>query len=249
MHSIYWWLGIIAYTLITTNLASLAVSIYLHRELTHKSINLKPLPHSFFRFVIWFITGMEPAEWKVVHLTHHRAPSDSRRDPHSPENEGMWRIVLFGVWYYVLACREYREEIEVERRTIGDFLGRFPQRYFGIILNLGLNIYLWGFYPGLVVWVIQIVWIPFWAAGVVNGLGHGADVRDIHTRDKSRDILDNWPVFFQVVLNVITGGESRHHAHHLKSGSARFTMTNEFDWGYTVIRMLVRLRLARIIHM
>lgn len=248
-YSIYWWTAIVVYTLITTNLASLAVSIYLHRELTHKSINLNPLPHSFFRFIIWFITGMEPAEWKVVHLTHHRAPSDSSLDPHSPENEGMWQIVLFGVWYYVLATKRLRGEIEEERKVSGDALGQFPMRHLGVFLNFWLNICLWGFYPGLVVWIIQLAWIPFWAAGVVNGLGHGAHEKDSHTQDKSLDILGNAPGFFQNALNVITAGESRHHAHHLKAGSARFTTGDEFDWGFTVICMLVRLRLARIIHM
>jgi stearoyl-CoA desaturase (Delta-9 desaturase) len=247
MHPITWWLLIVLYTIATTNLASLAVSIYLHRDLTHKSIELHPISFGFFRFIIWFITGMEPAEWKVVHLTHHRAPSDSIKDPHSPENEGMWKIVLFGVWYYILACRELKAEIAEERKRCGDIWGRVPLRYCGVLANLALNVLLWGPLPGLTVWAIQCYWIPFWAAGVINGLGHGADEKHEHTQDKSHDILSGAPTFLQNILNVITGGESRHHAHHLKASSARFTTKDEFDWGYTVICALVKLRLAKIL--
>lgn len=247
MHTILWWTAIIAYTLMTCLTASLAVSIYLHRNLTHKAIELEPGPFLFFRFIIWFITGMKPAEWKVVHLSHHQAPADSPNDPHSPKNEGWWRIVFFGVLYYVKATKTLEKEIAIESLKTDDILDSDILKRVGIILNLALNIMLWGFYPGLLVWLIQIVWIPFWAAGVINGLGHGAHEMNSQTHDHSKDILEDWHPVFQNILNVITGGESRHHAHHLKASSARFTTKDEFDWGYAVICLLVKMGQAHII--
>ncbi len=240
---------LVLYTLVTTNIASLSVSIYLHRELTHGSVALSGISRSFFRFVIYFITGMDPVEWRLVHLEHHRAPADSPDDPHSPKNEGMWHIVLIGVWYYIKAAKRMHKEVDAEHKVSGDILGRQPLRYLGIIANLALNIYLWGTLLGIIVWAIQLAWIPFWAAGVVNGLGHGAHEKDAHTKDLSTDILHDSSPVLRVLLNVITAGESNHHAHHLRQGSARLTMTaGEFDWGFTVVRMLARLHLAKILH-
>jgi stearoyl-CoA desaturase (delta-9 desaturase) len=248
-HSFAWWLALVAYVLVTTNMASLAVSIYLHRELTHGSVTLSRPCRWFCRFIIWFITGMEPVEWRLVHLAHHRAPSDGPDDPHSPHNEGMWRIIAFGVWYYRRAIKEMSQEVAAEKKISGDFLGRQPLRHIGVLANLALNILLWGTYPGIAVWLIQIVWIPFWAAGVVNGLGHGAEERDHHTRDLSKDLLHDGPPVLRGLLNFITAGESNHHVHHLRQGSARFTMKrDEFDWGFTVVRMLAFLHLAKVRH-
>jgi stearoyl-CoA desaturase (Delta-9 desaturase) len=238
MHTLVWVLAITAYTLATCLTASLAVSIYLHRYLTHKSIELGVDSVDFFRFVIWFITGMEPSEWKVVHLSHHQAPADSPGDVHSPKNEGLLRIIFFGVWYYMKATLKLRPQIAQERLVTADALDHWAVKRLGIAANLLLNIWLWGFWAGLIVWIIQIIWIPFWAAGVINGLGHSAHDEDPRTHDHSKDILEGWPKWMQNTLNVITGGESRHHAHHLKAGSARFTTKDEFDFGYSVIRML-----------
>jgi stearoyl-CoA desaturase (Delta-9 desaturase) len=244
MNSISWW-AIIAYTLITTNLASLAVSIYLHRELTHKAIVLAPSCRNFFRFIIWFITGMDPVEWKVVHQAHHQAPSDSEKDFHSPHNEGMIKIIFFGVVYYMKACKILHKEIAEARPIIGDVFGTVPLRYMGVVLNLALNILLWGWLAGLVVWFIQVAWIPFWAAGVINGLGHGAKERHEHTHDMSKDILEDGPPILRIALNVITAGESNHHAHHLKPSAVHFATDGGFDYGFLVIECLRDFRLAR----
>jgi stearoyl-CoA desaturase (delta-9 desaturase) len=53
----------------------------------------------------------------------------------------------------------------------------------GIGILLMLNVILFG-WVGLLMWGIQMIWIPFWAAGVVNGIGHYWGYRNGNTKDK-----------------------------------------------------------------
>ncbi|MEX0931790.1 MAG: fatty acid desaturase [Candidatus Paceibacterota bacterium] len=246
-YSLIWWVILTVYVLVTTHLSSLSVSLYLHREYTHNAIALHPVVRSFFKFIIWFQTGMVPAEWVVVHKEHHQAPADGPNDPHSPRNEGKWRIVLFGVLYYTRAARKLRPQIQAELSARPDITSKRVIKHLGVFLNLLLNIFLFGS-VGVFVWLIQSVWIPFWAAGIINGLGHSAHVAHAHTRDYSRNILDNGPSWVRVVLSIITAGESNHHNHHCKPSSPNFAFReeNEFDWGYTVVRFLKRFGFASI---
>lgn len=46
-----------------------------------------------------------------------------------------------------------------------------------------------GFLPGVLVSLVQIVWIPFWAAGVINGIGHHHGYRNWSTKDASVNIV------------------------------------------------------------
>ena len=45
---------------------------------------------------------------------------------------------------------------------------------------------MFGLVPGALVLVTQIVWIPFWAAGVINGIGHWFGYRNFDTDDASK---------------------------------------------------------------
>lgn len=54
--------------------------------------------------------------------------------------------------------------LKVER----NLYSRFPIG--GVVLMALIDLALFGAL-GLTVWAVQMVWIPFWAAGVVNGLG------------------------------------------------------------------------------
>jgi stearoyl-CoA desaturase (delta-9 desaturase) len=112
---------------------------------------------------------------------------------------------------------------------------RFP--WLGISLMLLLDIVLFGM-PGLVLWAVQMAWIPFWAAGVINGVGHFWGYRNYESTDASRNIVP-W--------GVIIGGEELHSNHHAFPTSACFSCKWwEFDLGWSVIRLLTLLRLARV---
>jgi stearoyl-CoA desaturase (delta-9 desaturase) len=102
------------------------------------------------------------------------------------------------------------------------------------------DVVLFGIVPGVLILLTQIVWIPFWAAGVINGVGHWAGYRRLHTDDASRNIVP-WA--------LLIGGEELHNNHHAYPTSARFsTRWYEFDLGWLYIRVLQALGLARIKH-
>jgi stearoyl-CoA desaturase (delta-9 desaturase) len=83
---------------------------------------------------------------------------------------------------------------------------------------------------GLTIWAIQMAWIPFWAAGVVNGLGHAWGYRNFACPDDSTNVVP-W--------GLVIGGEELHNNHHAYGSSAKFSSKwYEIDLGWVYIRML-----------
>jgi stearoyl-CoA desaturase (delta-9 desaturase) len=83
-----------------------------------------------------------------------------------------------------------------------------------------------------------MAWIPFWAAGVINGVGHWWGYRNFETPDASRNITP---------LAILIGGEELHANHHAFPASARFSVKWwELDLGWIWIRLLALLGLARV---
>jgi stearoyl-CoA desaturase (delta-9 desaturase) len=225
--------------LLLTQITIFGVTIYLHRHQAHRALDLHPVIAHFFRFWLWLTTGMVTREWVAIHRKHH-AKCETAEDPHSPQVLGIGKVMWQG-------AELYRQEAgipgTVERYghlTPDDWLerhiyARFP--WLGITLMLLIDIVLFGM-PGLVLWAVQMVWIPFWAAGVINGVGHYWGYRNYESPDASRNILP-W--------GLVIGGEELHSNHHAFPTSARFSSKWwEFDLGWSVIRLLTLLRLAKI---
>ena len=65
----------------------------------------------------------------------------------------------------------------------------------------------------MLILLTQIAWIPFWAAGVINGVGHCFGYRswDVPAPDASRNI---------VPIGMLIGGEELHNNHHAFPASA-----------------------------
>lgn len=91
---------------------------------------------------------------------------------------------------------------------------------------------------GLSMWAVQMLWIPFFAAGVINGVGHYWGYRNFAPTDASRNIVP-W--------GLLIGGEELHNNHHAYATSARFSNRWwEFDIGWLYICLLAQLHLARV---
>jgi stearoyl-CoA desaturase (delta-9 desaturase) len=113
-----------------------------------------------------------------------------------------------------------------------------PHATLGPVLMLFINLALFGI-PGVAIWALQMAWIPFWAAGVVNGLGHWWGYRNFDTADTSTN-LTPWGVWI--------GGEELHNNHHAFPSSARFALRRyEFDIGWAMIRGLQAVGLAKVL--
>ena len=229
----------ILYTLIATHITIVAVTLFLHRSQAHRSVQFHPAVTHFFRFWLWLTTGMVTRQWVAIHRKHHRH-SDEPGDPHSPHVYGIKRVFFKGAMLYHEASKD---KVMVDTYGVGtpadwiehNLYSGHSRLGIGILLVLNTLIFGW---VGIVIWVIQMLWIPFWAAGVINGIGHWWGYRNGETKDKSRNISP-W--------DIIVGGECLHNNHHLEPGNPRLSRRwFEFDIGWMYIRLLSALRLATV---
>lgn len=233
------WPALVGVTLLFTHTTIAAVTIYLHRHQAHRALDLHPAVSHFFRFWLWLTTGMVTREWVGVHRKHHAAV-DGPDDPHSPRVVGIRRVLLQGAELYREAASNIALVERFGRGTPDDWLERRLYRRHsrvGVTLMLGADLLLFGVI-GLTVWAVQMLWIPVFAAGVINGLGHWGGYRNHECEDASRNIVP-W--------GVLIGGEELHNNHHAYASSARLSNRWwEFDIGWFYIRVLAAVGLARV---
>jgi len=234
-----WW-GYVLAALALTHVTIAAVTIFLHRHQAHRALDLSPLPSHFFRFWLWLTTGMITKEWAAIHRKHH-ARCETAEDPHSPQVLGLPRVLFGGVFLYVRESHNAETLARFGHGTPDDWLERkvyTPLHKLGVVVMLGIDIVLFGAVPGLLIWGVQMVWIPFWAAGVINGVGHFWGYRNYACADAATNIVP-W--------GILIGGEELHNNHHAFATSARLSSKwYEFDIGWFYIRVLETLGLARV---
>lgn len=229
----------VLFTLGMTHITIVAVTVYLHRAQAHRALDLHPAVSHFFRFWLWLTTGMVTKEWVGVHRRHH-AKCETAEDPHSPQILGLRKVLAEGAELYAKAASD-REAVErYGQGTPDDWLERRLYSRFqwqGVALMFVLDILLFGVY-GIVVWAVQMLWIPIWAAGVINGVGHYFGYRNFEPPDASTNIVP-W--------GILIGGEELHNNHHAFPSSARLSSKWwEFDIGWMYIRILQALGLAKV---
>ena len=231
---------LVGLALVLTHITIAGVTIYLHRCQAHRALDLHPIVSHFFRFWMWLTTGMITKEWAAIHRKHH-AKVETVEDPHSPQVHGINTVLWTGVVLYV---RESRNRETIERYGHGtpdDWIERnlySRHEKLGVTLLLLIDIVLLGVIPGALVWLTQIAWIPFWAAGVINGIGHWFGYRNFKVADASTNIVP-W--------GILIGGEELHNNHHAYGTSAKLSNRwYEFDIGWMYIRILETFGLAHV---
>ncbi len=234
-----WW-GYVLVTLGLTHVTIASVTIFLHRHQAHRALDLSPLPSHFFRLWLWLTTGMVTREWAAIHRKHH-AKCETPDDPHSPQLFGINRVLWGGVFLYVREAHNKETLQRYGHGTPDDWLEKHlytPWHKLGIVLMLAIDVALFGALPGALIWAVQMVWIPFWAAGVINGIGHYWGYRNFNCADASTNIVP-W--------GILIGGEELHNNHHSFATSAKLSNRwYEFDIGWMYIRLLSMLGLARV---
>lgn len=232
-----WW-QLLLYALFTTHITIAAVTIFLHRSQAHRSLDLGPIPSHFFRFWLWLGTGMVTKEWVAIHRKHH-AKCETEDDPHSPQTRGLAKVMREGAELYRAEAKNAETLKKYGHGTPDDWMERNVYRHsvMGPSLMLVVNVALFGAI-GLTIWAVQMVWIPFWAAGVVNGVGHFWGYRNYEAPDASTNLVP-W--------GVIIGGEELHNNHHTYPTSAKFSVKPyEFDIGWVYISVMQKLGWAKV---
>ena len=233
-----WW-QIVLYTLVTTHITIAAVTIYLHRAMSHRALDLHPVVSHFFRGWLWIGTGMKTADFVGVHRKHH-AKCETEEDPHSPQTRGLKALLLTGTELYQAEAANPETHEKYTHGCPTDWVERnVYSRYTwqGVGLMLVLNLALFGML-GLTVWAIQMLWIPVLATGVINGIGHYWGYRNFESQDAATNVSP-W--------GILIGGEELHNNHHTYATSAKFSVKPyEFDIGWQYIRALSALGLATV---
>ena len=191
------------------------------------------------RFWLWLTTGMVTKQWVAIHRKHHQS-TEKEGDPHSPHVFGIWTVLFKGAGLYHTASKDSAMVATYGQGTPNDWIERnlyTKHSRLGILLMLLINLYLFGII-GLLIWGIQMIWIPFWAAGVVNGIGHWWGYRNTETRDKSRN-FSMW--------GILIGGEELHNNHHDKPASPKLSQKwFEFDIGWMYLTLFRFVKLAKL---
>jgi len=234
-----WW-GLALVALATTHVTIAGVTIYLHRCQAHRALDLHPVAEHFFRFWLWLTTGQVTKEWAAIHRKHH-AKVETADDPHSPQIYGINRVLWGGVFLY--RTESYNQETldRYGHGTPDDWIERnlyTPHSFIGVFVLLALDFAAFGLLPGGLIWLVQAAWIPFWAAGVINGVGHYFGYRNYDTADASTNIVP-WA--------ILIGGEELHNNHHAFASSAKLSSKwYEFDIGWLYICIMSALGLATV---
>jgi stearoyl-CoA desaturase (delta-9 desaturase) len=227
------------YTLVVTHITIACVTLYLHRSQAHRGVEFHPVLAHFMRFWLWLTTGMTTKQWVAIHRKHHQV-TDQNGDPHSPHVFGIHKVMWSGWYLYNQAAKDAQFIIQYGKGTPKDWIERrlyTPHHKLGIILMLIINLLLFGLW-GFLVWGVQMIWIPFWAAGTINGLGHWWGYRNGETKDKSTNIFP-W--------GILVGGEELHNNHHLDPANPKLSRRwFEFDIGWAYISILELLKLAKV---
>jgi stearoyl-CoA desaturase (delta-9 desaturase) len=231
--------GYVLATFIMIQITMMSVTLYLHRDQAHRALDLHPALRHFFRFWIFCTSGMLTREWVAIHRKHH-ACCETPDDPHSPVIYGIRKVLLEGAELY-RAEKDNPETLKKYGRGAPDdwlernIYLRFP--YAGIALMILMDLVLFGV-PGITIFAFQMMSMPVFAAGIINGLGHYSGYRNFECDDAATNIVP-W--------GVLIGGEELHNNHHAFPTSAKFSVRRwEFDIGWVYIRMFQTLGLAQV---
>jgi stearoyl-CoA desaturase (Delta-9 desaturase) len=226
-------------TLVMVQITIACVTLYLHRGQAHRGVQFNPVLEHAMRFWLWASTGMITKQWVAIHRKHHRY-DDADGDPHSPHVFGIRTVFFKGALLYNKASKDKDMVKQYGVGTPDDWIERnvyTPHSRLGIMIMLLIDLTLFGWW-GFLVWGVQMIWVPLWAAGVVNGIGHWWGYRNTDTKDFSRNIVpwDFW-----------VGGELLHNNHHADPASPKLSSKwYEFDIGWLYIKLLSYCGLAKI---
>ena len=230
---------LVATILVMTHVTIVSVTVYLHRYSAHRALELHPALKHFFRFWLWLTTGQNTREWTAIHRKHH-AKCETVDDPHIPVIKGLGTVLRTGAELYAEEAKNPETLRIYGKNCPEDWIERNLYSRFtfaGIAVMAVIDLALFGVI-GITVWAIQMMWIPVWAAGVINGLGHAVGYRNFECRDAATNLLP-W--------GILIGGEELHNNHHTYPNSAKLSVRKwEFDMGWFWIKLFSFCGLAKV---
>jgi stearoyl-CoA desaturase (delta-9 desaturase) len=215
-------------------------TIFLHRTLSHRAINMAPGLRFTCRVLTWLMTGIKPREWVAVHRRHH-AFTDVEGDPHSPLLEGFGTVQIGNV---VLYRRVARDKVTVDKYAKDLATDRWDKILFdhglvGLGIGIGLLLLLfWGNWELTAIASVTHVVTYLALNSAVNAVGHTFGRRPFAGLAANTQ----W-------LAWLTAGEGLHSNHHAAPTSARLSFRRrEIDPGWWPIALAKKLRWLSVRH-
>jgi stearoyl-CoA desaturase (delta-9 desaturase) len=231
--------GYVLASLIMMQISIFGVTVYLHRDAAHRSVDLHPAIRHFFRLWVWMTSSMLTKEWVAVHRKHH-AKCETPEDPHSPVIYGLKKVLSQGAELYGVERRNKETLEKYGRGCPDDWVEQnvySKYRNAGVISMALIDIFLFGV-PSILIFAIQMLTFPVLAAGVINGLGHAIGYRNFECPDASTNVMP---------FGLLIGGEELHNNHHAFPSSAKFSIQPwEFDPGWAMISIFKFFGLAKV---
>lgn len=228
-----------------TNLVSVTyVSVFYHRGFSHRALTLSPGLRRFVLATGFWVTGVDPKGWTVLHRMHHRH-STTELDPHHPDRADPISIGYATVSSYLGYLSAIRKGDKALARLAADVDFGVPSwlAVYGFFLPLlGWISYASGVYAltgnaGLALGCFFGLDFIF-KTWVANGLGHSVGYRNYDTPDTSTN--NHWAVW-------LIGGENYHNNHHRYPSRAHFAhRPGELDPAYHIARGLQALGLLTL---
>ncbi|MBK7928684.1 MAG: fatty acid desaturase [Bryobacterales bacterium] len=213
-------------TVVIMQVSVLWTTIYLHRGLTHKGLEIGEPLATLMHLHICLFTTIVPREWVAVHRKHHQY-SDKEGDPHSPYLEGLWHVFFGNVFYY----RRAANDVANVRKYTPDYrptlIDKIPgQARFGLIVGMAIFVLMFGWAWGIGLYIAQGITYIFLNASI-NSICHMIGYRNWD--NKATNLKS---------LALITGGEGLHNNHHEYPTAAHFAMKGaEFDPAWPIIKV------------
>lgn len=198
-------------------LSGLAVSVILHRQISHRQFEYKNNFYKFISYVLIVVSGQgSPVGWAAVHRKHH-ATSDQDDDPQNVKVIGKWRTMMS--WFHLKKIN-HRQLVDILRNQELMFLHNHTGKLF-----LVYSIMIWILFPlqALTITALIPLMCSIWV-GYINTVAHN-DTALIYGEVKANNIGPK----------TIFWGEAYHKDHHRSSSSSRM---GPYDLGYYVITFI-----------
>jgi fatty-acid desaturase len=211
-------------------LGGLGTTICYHRALAHRAVRLRPFVEQALTFIACFNGSSHPRGWVASHRQHHAHP-DQPGDPSSPQLGGFWWSHIRWLWQMPRAdARRWCPDLDQPSYHFWD-RASFTVLSFSLLFGLifGPTAWLW-------LGPIRLVW-SLHAQCSINSIAHLGEAST--ARDHSRNVAWLAPI----ILGI---GENWHFNHHRAPRRARLGHDSQIDLGWSVIKLMQRLRLASI---
>jgi stearoyl-CoA desaturase (delta-9 desaturase) len=244
------WYWIFVFYLIAIHIKSVVMTIYLHRGISHGSVEISRPLDEVFKFLTWtfgMYSDNYKKEYRAGHLKHH-IYSDTVNDPHSPHQFSFKQIVFPNPKTptdpYFLSDEDvvkYSKNIKVHTTWFDVNVYR-PYQKNGIWVWHFLNFILLGPIGGFIsILTLKFAlhnFLQFLNPYLMHKVGYRSKEGKIAPNDKSRNISP---------IGILLGGEELHSNHHNFISDAKFSKKwYEFDIGWFYIKILTYLKLVTV---